>query len=151
MKKSKWLWAAAVLLPLMPIAVVRNSRSVRQFPQRAGHAIHGFDREQSVALFVGVPRFTHDKSLAPVRDAADDGVDLASAVALDPNAVNLVPPKRVTIALSGLPHKQSSKDRLNALKAAGARVVMEASQSDLLMLLRDQAVLAGRMDSSSLP
>jgi hypothetical protein len=143
MKKWKLLLLAVALL-LAPIAVVHNLRSVRPFLSEPSAPSKDFDRAQSAALFVGIRNFTHDKSLTSVRFAADDAVDLAHAIALDPNAVNLVPPDRVVIALSGLPHKAKSKQRQKELKAAGAQVSVQADPSDLLMLLRQQARLAGR-------
>lgn len=146
MKRAKVLWLAIVLLPLAGVvAVVQNvTRSVRPIAKLIGPSSERFDPAQSAALFVGVRNFTHDKSLTPARYAADDAVDLAYAFALDPNAVRLVPPTRVTIALSGKPSKKESRERLQALEKAGAKVSMQANPSDLLLLLRDQAALAGK-------
>jgi hypothetical protein len=143
MKRSKLFWLALLLLPLplVPVAV-RNVRSVIPYSAKPSATSAPFDPAQSVALFVGVPRFTHDSSLTEVRFAVDDAVDLAYAFTLGANAA-LVPVKRTVIAISGLPHKKESKVRLDALKAAGATVVSTTDQPDLLQLLRQQAELGG--------
>lgn len=143
MKRSKLFWLALLLLPLplVPVAL-RNVRSVIPYSPKPSAATAPFDPAQSVALFVGVRKFTHDSSLTEVQFAVDDAVDLAYAFTLGAN-VALVPVKRTVIAISGLPHKQESKGRLDALKAAGATVVTTIDQPDLLKLLRQQAALAG--------
>lgn len=95
----------------------------------------------SAALFVGVRLFPDDDTLAEVRYAVDDAVDLAYVVAMD-GSPRLVHPRRVVLALSGEPQKPESKERLAALVAAGAEV-RAARHADLLKLLRSQAGAVG--------
>lgn len=97
--------------------------------------------EDSAALFVGVRLFPDDDTLAEVRYAVDDAVDLAYVVAMDGNP-RLVHPRRVVLALSGKPQKPESKERLAALIEAGAEV-RPARHADLLKLLRSQAGAVG--------
>jgi hypothetical protein len=100
-----------------------------------------FSRDQSTGLFVGVRVFPHDERMT-VPYAADDAVDLAYRFALD-QRVSLIPPGRVVLAISGLPQKDESKQRLAELKAAGARIVNDATTGDILHLLKEQAARAG--------
>ncbi|HJQ35587.1 MAG TPA: caspase family protein [Thermoanaerobaculia bacterium] len=100
-----------------------------------------FDRSQSAALFVGVRKFTRDKTL-DVPFAVDDAIDLAYVFALDPR-VGLVPPERVVLALSGTPYKRESQRRLDELISAGAQLG-PAEKNDILALLHQQAARAGR-------
>ncbi len=100
-----------------------------------------FDRSQSAALFVGVRKFTKDKTL-DVPFAVDDAIDLAYVFALDPR-VGLVPPERIVLALSGTPYKRESQGRLEELRRAGAQIA-GAEKDDILALLHQQATRAGR-------
>ncbi|HYI09914.1 MAG TPA: caspase family protein [Thermoanaerobaculia bacterium] len=100
-----------------------------------------FSRQASVGLFVGVRDFPHDERLT-VPYAVDDAVDLAHRFSLD-QRVGLIPPRRVVLAISGQPQKEESKERLQELKEAGARIVNVATTGDILNLLKDQAALAG--------
>jgi hypothetical protein len=100
-----------------------------------------FSRPESTGLFVGVREFPHDRMLT-VPYAVDDAVDLAYCFALD-QRVGLVPPRRVVLAISGLPQKDESKQRLRELREAGARIVKDATTGDILHLLREQAARAG--------
>jgi hypothetical protein len=100
-----------------------------------------FSREASAGLFVGVRDFSHDRMLT-VPYAADDATDLAYRFALD-QRVGLVPPRRVVLAISGMPQKDDSKQRLRELRKAGARIVTDATTGDILHLLKQQAALAG--------
>ena len=120
MRRTHLAGLGLLLLPLAGAVILPNIRGVKPPPLRP-EPLARFDREQSAALFVGVRRFTRDSTLAPVRFAVDDAVDLAYAFALDPN-VALVPPHRVVLALSGQPEKAESKKRLEELKAAHATV-----------------------------
>lgn len=97
--------------------------------------------EDSAALFVGVRLFPDDDTLAEVRYAVDDAVDLAYVVAMD-GKPRLVHPRRVVLALSGKPRKPESEARLQALMAAGADV-RSARHADILKLLRAQAGSVG--------
>jgi hypothetical protein len=99
-----------------------------------------FDRSQSAALFVGVRKFTKDKTL-DVPFAVDDAIDLAYVFTLDPR-VGLVSPERVILALSGTPYKRESQRRLDELKRAGVQLAA-ASKDDILALLKQQVALAG--------
>jgi hypothetical protein len=99
-----------------------------------------FSRADSTGLFVGVPNFKHDASLT-VPYAADDAVELAYKFSLDPR-VGLIPPRRVVLALSGTPLKESAQDQLRELRAAGARIE-EATSGDILNLLKEQVAQAG--------
>ncbi|MFL6246469.1 MAG: caspase domain-containing protein [Thermoanaerobaculia bacterium] len=131
-----------LLLVLAPAGFVQDAvRSVRPFSPRELLASTRFDPNQSAGLFVGIRRFTHD--VAEVRYAADDAVDLAYAFAMSAGE-RLVLPSRVVIALSGQPSKKESKERLKALKAAGAEVVEDVDQNELLELLHKQVAVAGR-------
>lgn len=100
-----------------------------------------FSRDAATGLFVGVRRFPHDE-LLEVPYAVDDAIDLAYRFALD-QRVGLVPPRRVTLALSGAPQKDASKQRLEKLREAGARIVYGATAGDILHLLKEQAARAG--------
>ncbi|HEX8618262.1 MAG TPA: caspase family protein, partial [Thermoanaerobaculia bacterium] len=95
----------------------------------------------SAALFVGVREFPDDDTLAEVRYAVDDAIDLAYVLAIDGNP-RLVEPRSVILALSGAPQKKESGDRLKALVAAGASV-KTARHADVLKLLRAQAAAVG--------
>jgi Caspase domain len=98
--------------------------------------------EDSAALFVGVREFAYDETLAEVRYAVDDAVDLAYVLSIDIGS-RLVDPKRVILALSGDPQKPQSQRRLDTLIGAGA-TVKSAGQSDVLMHLEHQARLVGK-------
>ena len=78
------------------------------------------DAAESAALFVGVREFTHDRTLAEVRYAADDAIDLAYLLAIE-RVPRLVDPRRVVLALSGKPRKPESETRLIALLDAAMR------------------------------
>ncbi|HEX7807542.1 MAG TPA: hypothetical protein VF608_02415, partial [Thermoanaerobaculia bacterium] len=80
-----------------------------------------FDRHDSAGLFVGVSKF-RDKDMYGVRYAVDDAVDLAYMFSMD-RRLHLIPPQRVVLALSGVPVKDKSKERLKELKEAGAKEV----------------------------
>ena len=100
-----------------------------------------FSRDASTGLFVGVRTFPHDPTLT-VPYAADDAVDLAYQFSLNAR-VALVPPRRVVVLLSGTPQKEESRQRLQELKDAGARIVYDATAGDILHLLKEQAARAG--------
>lgn len=100
-----------------------------------------FSRQASAGLFVGVRLFPHDERLT-VPYAVDDAVDLAHRFALD-QRVGLIPPRQVVLAISGMPQKEESKERLRELKEAGARIVNDATTGDILNLLKEQAARAG--------
>lgn len=130
--------ALALLLPKRP-----SSRGVRLLSETSTSPTSSrpFDRTQSAGLFIGVRTFTQGQTV-DVPYAADDAVDLAYAFALDPR-VSLVLPEHVVIALSGRPQKEESRQRLAALKEAGAKVA-PAGQADILTLLQRQAAAAGK-------
>jgi hypothetical protein len=132
--------AAAAVATATLVPRLWTSRSVRFLPPSAHSAPARFDRAQSAALFVGVRRFM--KETLDVPYAVDDAVDLAYAFALDPR-VSLVLPEHVVLALSGAPQKEESRRRLEKLINAGAQV-QPADQSDILLLMQQQASAAGR-------
>jgi hypothetical protein len=133
------LYAFACAVPL----AAQTTRSAQILPPPIETVeSSGFDRSQSTALFVGVRHFTHDETLAEVRYAVDDAIDLAFVSALDRN-VRLVDAGRVILALSGEPQKPESQQKLDALRAAGA-TVRDAGETDILALLERQARNAGR-------
>lgn len=101
-----------------------------------------FDRNESAALFVGVRLFPYDTTLATVRYAVDDAVDLAFVLALD-ERVRIVEAGRVILALSGEPQKPESQRNLKRLVAAGAQV-RAAGQVDIFTALDEQARAAGK-------
>jgi hypothetical protein len=130
--------ATATFVPF----ALHGARSVRMLAETAQHgASTRFDRKQSAALFVGVRRFAND-SVEEVPFAVDDAIDLAYAFALD-RRVSLVPPRRVVLALSGRPVKPQSRERLRALRDAGAEV-RNADAGGIRAALREQTALAGR-------
>jgi hypothetical protein len=124
----------------VPFAL-RNARSVRTLAEPLRSASTRFDRKQSAALFVGVRRFTSG-SVEEVPYAVDDAIDLAYVFALERH-VSLVPPRHVVLALSGHPVKPQSRERLRALRVAGADVCA-ADAVGIRIALRKQAALAGR-------
>jgi hypothetical protein len=122
--------------------LAQPARSTEALPPNNPAETSGFDRSQSAALFVGVRQFTHDENLTEVRYAVDDAVDLAFVFALDRN-VHLVDAGRVILALSGDPQKPESRQKLAALRAAGA-TIRGAGESDILLSLERQARSAGK-------
>lgn len=119
-----------------------DSRGARPASDAVPPAIEAFDPAESSALFVGVRRFRYDHTLAEVRYAVDDAIDLAALLALD-DRIKLVDPSRVVLALSGEPEKPETQRSLQALVAAGAQV-RSADGPDVLNLLDDQSRAAGR-------
>jgi len=143
-----WKAFAGGLIALLAVTATfvpmrrQPARGVRLLgPPATTTAVGPFHPEQSAALFIGVRKFTHDKTVE-VPFAADDAVDLAYKFALD-RRVRLVPPERVVIALSGRPQKAESQARLKELIDAGAKVA-NAGPSDILALLQQQAATAGK-------
>lgn len=131
-------------VPLLAIAaaVLADTRGVQPPAAKAAAAIETFDPKQSAALFVGVREFPYDGALAEVRYAVDDAIDLAFVFTLD-ERVRLVEPSRVILALSGKPQKPESRQNLDRLVAAGAKV-RSAGQADILIALQEQANAAGK-------
>jgi hypothetical protein len=137
-----WRVAAAALCGAAAFHVgAQEPRAAQLVPSAEPKAAREFDPAQSAALFVGVRQFTYDHSLAEVRYAADDAVDLAYALAME-GPVPLVEPRRVVLALSGDPQKPASRAHLEALKKAGAEV-RPAGQNDIIALLEEQASRVG--------
>ncbi|HKR64914.1 MAG TPA: caspase family protein [Thermoanaerobaculia bacterium] len=145
MNTSRARIAAGLLSLLVSTAVCCSkpeTRSVAPLYSEDSNATPKFTRELATGLFVGVREFPGDKSL-DVPYACDDAVDLAYRFALD-QRVGLIPPKRVVIALSGVPQKLESKQRLRKLKEAGASVVRNVTSADILALLQQQAAAADK-------
>ena len=133
------------IVPLLAItaAVLADTRGVRRSTAAgAEDALQTFDPKQSAALFVGVRKFPYDSTLADVRYAVDDAIDLAFVFAVD-ERVRLVDPSRVVLALSGDPQKPESRQNLDRLVAAGAKV-RSAGQADIIIALEEQANVAGK-------
>jgi len=145
---KQWMLAALLIAGVVVVIAItrdivpswRDGRGVRIFEPEV-IVESKFDPAQSAGLFIGVSKFTKDQSLN-LQFAADDAVDLAHRFALDPR-VQLVRPEKVVIALSGNPKKPASKRRLEELIEAGA-VRRSAEQTDILLLLQQQAAIAGR-------
>ena len=132
----------SALLVALSIAVATGGRAgVRPFDGKKVQAGDPIDRSQSAALFVGIREFPYDETLAEVKYAVDDAIDLAAVFAMDAKT-RLVDPRRVVLALSGDPQKPASQRSLDALRAAGA-TVKGAAQSDILKLLEEQSVAVG--------
>ncbi len=123
-------------------ADAQDSRSTKlnDRPEAAGEV--GFDSAQSVAILIGVRRFTHDETFAVVPFAVDDAVDLAFALSIGGQS-RLVKPGRVHLVLGGEPQKASSRQRLDGLLAAGA-TRHAAGHSDILHLLDERTQRVGR-------
>lgn len=129
------------ILGALLMAEIANA-GVRPFdPHRQVEAAAPVEPAESAALFVGVRDFSRDETLTEVKYGVDDAIDLAYVVALV-RKPQLVDPKRIVLALSGDPQKPKSTQSLDALRAAGA-IVQTASQSDVLMLLEQQARAVG--------
>jgi len=92
--------------------------------------------ELSAGIFIGIEEFSYDFSLADVRYAANDAVDLAYALSVERR---LLKPNRVLLLLAGDPGP-ASQERLAALTAAGA-TRQEAKQADIYSLVEEQAKL----------
>lgn len=132
------LSAVLLLSPVLPIAA-QGERGARRTEEPQDGLVK-YDPAQSAALFVGVRRFTHDRTLTEVRYAVDDAIDLAYTISIEQS--KLVNPLRVTLALSGEPEKPQSHARLRRLIEEGATVI-PATQSDILAALENQAHTAG--------
>lgn len=111
-------------------------------PSKERPASSRFKPEESAAVFVGVSEFPKDSGVLPVPYAVDDAVDLAYTFTFGTSA-NLIPPKRVVLALEGKPVKPESQARLEQLRAEGARVI-EAHRSTILNALEEQAGAVGK-------
>lgn len=146
MSRTVALFALFFVLGLLtegpaPPSAQLESRGVHRRTVAAAEASERFDVSQSAGLFVGVRFFTQDEDLAEVPYAVDDAVDLAFQFTLEWRS-RLVEPGRVKLALSGEPQDSESRQRLDALLAAGA-TRHPAGQADLLRLLDKQASAVG--------
>jgi formylglycine-generating enzyme required for sulfatase activity len=140
-RARRWYWWILLLLGgvLSGTSSAQEQRGITPLAVPAAEReLLGFDAGSSTALFVGVRDFD-DPALTSVPFAVDDAVDLAHLFAFD---LALVTPRRVVLALSGEPEKDSSKAWLAELKGAGADVV-PATQSKILLHLRRQSKVAG--------
>jgi uncharacterized caspase-like protein len=126
---------------LVAFLAVSAIAGVRPVPRDAARADAAVAPDESAALFVGVREFPDDDTLAEVRYAVDDAVDLAYVLAID-GKPRLVDPRKVVLALSGEPQKPESRERLQLLRAAGAQV-QSARHADVLKLLRTQSNAVG--------
>ncbi len=100
-----------------------------------------FDSAASAGLFVGIRSFSPSQGFTDVPYAVDDAVDLAHLFALN-HSSRLIEAGRVKLALSGEPQKPESRQRLDALLAAGASR-HSAGLASVLGLLEKQARTAG--------
>lgn len=141
MKVWKLLVAAGVLALVLGgmKRALHDTRSVGPVAEAQAAESSEFDPLQSAQLSVGIEKFD-DPSVEKVQFAVDDAVDLSYASAIE---LQLVQPSRVVLALSGAPHKQESKDRLQKLKDAGAQQV-NTSQESILQAVQQQARAAGK-------
>jgi hypothetical protein len=142
---KRWLLAVVLLggatATVVPWVRHDGARSVRLLGARTCVPSARFDAPQSAGLFVGVRDFA---SVAQVPFAVDDAIDLAYAFSME-RRVRLVPPSRVVLVLSSpYPVKSKSRDRLRALREAGADIRYRADAADIAAALREQAALAGR-------
>lgn len=76
----------------------------------------GFQPDESCGLFIGINHFD-DRQIPTLAFAADDAVDLAFLFSCE---LELVPPARVHLALSGKPQKPETADQLDWLLSRGA-------------------------------
>ena len=90
--------------------------------------------ELSAGIFIGVEQFSYDFSLADVRFATNDAVDLAYSLSIERQ---LLEPKRVLLLLAGEPGP-AAQARLAALTSAGA-TRLEATQAYIYSLVKQQA------------
>ncbi len=146
MNRSKASLASACLLVLLALPVACSkppvSRSATPLRFADTSALPKFSRDASTGLFVGIREFPHD-NLLEVPFACDDAVDLAHRFVFN-QRVALLPPRRVVLAISGSPQKETSKQWLRELEQAGVRVVRNVTADDILDLLKVQAARAGR-------
>lgn len=98
----------------------------------------GFRPKESRGLFVGVNTF-HDEEIPDLQFAVDDAVDLAFLFSYE---LELIPPTRVHLALSGQTQKPETADRLEWLLAEGA-VRGGARSTELYRLVHDLAQKTG--------
>ena len=110
-----------------------DSRAIRvegRVPESI-RSTEGFDASESAGLFVGIRKF-EDQEFSEVPYAVDDAVDLAHLFVLE---LELIDPKKVTLALSGEPQKPDSIKRLETLIQSGASR-QSATKSQILRQLR---------------
>ena len=99
----------------------------------------GFDPAESAGLFVGIGEFSDENQFTEIPFAVDDAVDLAYVFALD---LRLVAPENVVLALSGDTQKPESRQRLEQLREAGARIET-ATQADIYEHVSEQGARSG--------
>lgn len=133
--------AAAALATAAGVSCLQHGRGVRRLAVAEMEPSRRFVAAESAGLFIGVRSYTREKN-SDVPFAVDDAVDLAYTFAFDPRA-RVILPNRITLALSGEPQKEESRQRLEKLKDAGAEI-RDATRADILSTLKQQAALAGR-------
>lgn len=99
-----------------------------------------FDPAQSAGLFVGVNDFS--TGVDSVQYAVDDAIDLAYAFAFE-KKIHLVPADRIVLALQGTAAKDVSREKLEKLRKAGARIKV-ATRATIPALLEQQAKASGK-------
>lgn len=90
----------------------------------------GFHAAESAGIFVGIRTF-EDETFTEVDYAVDDAIDLAGLFTFE---LELIEPSKVFLALAGDPQKESSRDLMQRLLAAGALRV-DATQARIYDLL----------------
>ncbi|HEX2060557.1 MAG TPA: caspase family protein, partial [Thermoanaerobaculia bacterium] len=136
-KVRRMLCIVVLLAIALPIVIVYGRRSVRPMPPRQPDPLGQFDPAQSAALVVGIRNFK--ELMVPVQYGPDDAVDLAYAFTRN----GLVPPERIVIVLSGVPLNDESKQWLEELRAAGAKVTTNATRDRIEKLLKQQIDTVG--------
>ncbi|HEV7785619.1 MAG TPA: hypothetical protein VGQ28_09815, partial [Thermoanaerobaculia bacterium] len=87
----------------------------------------GFRPEESRGLFVGINDFS-DKDIPNLKFAVDDAVDLGFLFSCE---LELIRPARINLALSGVPRKPETTDKLEWLRTAGAGLVEANGRQNL--------------------
>jgi len=108
--------------------------SIRKVLKSAELEQYGFNLASSSGLFVGVSQFD-DENFTEVPYAVDDAIDLAYLFVVE---LELVTAKNVVLALSGIPKKPGSAQRLKQLLALGAET-KQPTKSGIIKLVMDQA------------
>jgi TPR repeat protein len=119
MRLSRFVPAFLIVASLSDVAWPQSPRPI------VGGSSGQFSSAESAGLFVGVNRFD-DKSLRWLACAVDDAVDQAYLFSLE---LGLIEPDKVTLALSGNPAKPETIQRLDELRAKGARITSATKSS----------------------
>ncbi|WP_089717641.1 caspase family protein [Candidatus Entotheonella palauensis] len=135
---TSWLLIAFIGLVSFVHASNHTKHVKRAVPPDIRKA-EGFDTAESAGLFIGIRTFA-DTSFAEVPYAVDDAIDLAHLFTLE---LSLIDPKKVILALAGMPQKSASNERLQALLKAGV-TRKSARLTEIYAHLARQGVATGR-------